>query len=864
MQVAISKRKAAGGKQPAATDNGQHTTDKLMPKLVIDDREIEVAPQTMVIEAAAQLGIMIPRFCYHPALGSVGACRVCAVKFLAGPLKGIQMSCMVEAQDGMVVSTTDEEAMDFRKHVIEWLMLNHPHDCPVCDEGGHCLLQDMTVSGGHGIRRYAGLKRTYIDQYLGPLVQHEMNRCIHCYRCARYYQEFTGYRDLGVMRNANRTYFGRFQDGILESPFSGNLSDICPTGVYTDKPSRFFGRRWDYQRNPCICINCSLGCHTVASVRYREVKRQEARFSEQVNGYFICDRGRYGFIYGNLESRPRHASVNGEPVSYDQALQTAIAKLGKTGRESGPSGIAAAGSARSSLETQFMLKHLCQVMGWRKPVYFMDPAATSKVKTSIARLEPELAVSLREVENSDFILCLGADPINEAPMLAMAMRQAQRNGAKIVVVDPRPVFLPLDFDHLVAGLDDMSGLVGLIIKAVVDRGTVAACGERAANFFDGLPDWKMKAGFQEDLLTAAAADLKKSQRPVVVCGSDIVPDQMPGIAADLALFLRTADKKAGLFYLLPGANAFGAGLLSDDRASLLDIIEAIENGDVKSLILAESDPFFHCSDRKRLERALDALDLLVVLDYINTDAAQKAHIFLPSSTLYETDGIFVNQEGRAQLVRQASSGGVPIVQSGAGDHPPRLYGTGLPGSDPRPAWLSLARLAEDKIKPEKVQPPAIYQWLADIIPELADFSVTANFPHEGIRLDPGANTDLRFTADFSRPPEEQREGPENLKIVLIDLTFGTEALSSHSECLQQLETEPLVFMNSSEAERLNLSDGDRVSVQTESGNLEARLKAAENMAAGVLVIPRLRKLAWQIFKTGTSSIDRDQIKKVDV
>ena len=257
-----------------------------MPKLIIDDREIEVAPKTMVIEAAAQLGIMIPRFCYHPALGSVGACRVCAVKFLEGPLKGIQMSCMVAAQDGMVVSTTDAEAVDFRKHVIEWLMLNHPHDCPVCDEGGHCLLQDMTVSGGHGIRRYAGRKRTYIDQYLGPLVQHEMNRCIHCYRCARYYQEFTGYRDLGVMRNANRTYFGRFQDGILESPFTGNLCDICPTGVYTDKPSRFFGRRWDYQRNPALCINCSLGCHTVASVRYREVKRQEARFSEAVNGYF--------------------------------------------------------------------------------------------------------------------------------------------------------------------------------------------------------------------------------------------------------------------------------------------------------------------------------------------------------------------------------------------------------------------------------------------------------------------------------------------------------------------------------------------------------------------------------------------------
>jgi NADH-quinone oxidoreductase subunit G len=234
-----------------------------MPKLKIDNLEIEVPKGTKVIEAAARLGIIIPRFCFHPALGPVGACRVCAVKFLEGPVKGVQMSCMTDAQDGMVVSTADEEAVDFRKHVIEWLMMNHPHDCPVCDEGGHCLLQDMTVSGGHGIRRYLGKKRTYRDQYLGVFVQHEMNRCIHCWRCRRFYQEFAGYRDLGAMQIAHRTYFGRYKDGPLESPFSGNLIDICPTGVYTDKPSRFTGRRWDFERGLSLCIHCSLGCNTI-------------------------------------------------------------------------------------------------------------------------------------------------------------------------------------------------------------------------------------------------------------------------------------------------------------------------------------------------------------------------------------------------------------------------------------------------------------------------------------------------------------------------------------------------------------------------------------------------------------------------
>ena len=482
-----------------------------MPKIVIDDQEIEVAPGTKVIEAAAQLGIMIPRFCYHPALGSVGACRVCAVKFLQGPVKGVQMSCMIEAKDDMVVSTTDKEAVDFRKHVIEWLMLNHPHDCPVCDEGGHCLLQDMTVSGGHGIRRYPGNKRTYPDQYLGPLVQHEMNRCIHCYRCSRYYQEFTGYRDLGVMRNASHTYFGRFQDGILESPFTGNLSDICPTGVYTDKPSRFFGRRWDYQRSPSVCINCCLGCHTVANVRYREVKRQEARFSKDVNGHFICDRGRYGFFYANLESRPRSARVDGQEVLWDQAVQAAKNKLAQIIRDAGPSAVAAAGSPRSSLETQAMLKHLCRINGWPNPVFFMDPALTTRVKTSIARLESELTVPLSEVEKADYILAVGVDPVNEAPMLALAMRQARRNGAGAAVLDPRPVSMPLDFVHLPAALDDLSFHLSALIKGSLDRDIATRLGQKAAEFYDAAAADHLSTSPQGELIAAVIHDLRKSK-----------------------------------------------------------------------------------------------------------------------------------------------------------------------------------------------------------------------------------------------------------------------------------------------------------------------------------------------------------------
>jgi len=834
-----------------------------MPKLTIDNREIEVPPQTKLIEAAEQLGIMIPRFCYHPALGSVGACRVCAVKLAEGPLKGIQMSCMVEAQEGMVVSTTDEEAEDFRKYVIEWLMVNHPHDCPVCDEGGHCLLQDMTVSGGHGIRRYPGSKRTYADQYLGPLLQHEMNRCIHCYRCARYYQEFTGYRDLGVMQIASRTYYGRFQDGILESPFSGNLSDICPTGVYTDKPSRYFGRRWDYERSPCVCINCSLGCRTVASARYREVRRQEAHFSEAVNGYFICDRGRFGFFYAGLETRPRRATINDEEVALDEALQTVKQKLMQISDHSGPSSIATAGSLRSSLETQAALARLCQDNGWRQPVFFMEPAIAKKVKTSIARLEPRLVVSLREVEKADFILAIGADPVNEAPMLALAMRQAQRNGARIVTMDPRPIELPFENLHLPCGLDNLSDAFGAFIKASVGRETAATLGKEAEKLYDLLPDENIFADPKAALINAALDHLKKSRRPVVVCGTDVVPEEIPGLGADLALLLQAADKKAGLFYLMPGANAFGAGLLGDSESSFLEVIEEIEKGQIKSLILAESDPFFHFPNRKRWEQALDKLDLLIVLDYIHSDTAQKAHIFLPSATLYETDGLFINQEGRVQATPMIYEGGTPISQTGRGDHPPRIYGEGLPGADSMPAGLLLAGLANGTTKLEEtILPTDIYQWLADVIPELADLRSVTDIPDAGLRLKSGVKTELRFASATALPSEKHKGDRDSLNLILVDWTFGTEELSSYSACLHELEMQSAAFIQTESAEELSFSDGQQVSIQTESGSLEVRLKVVENMAPGVLVIPRHRKMAWQIFETGISSIGLDQFKKM--
>mgnify|MGYP000231713761 CR=1 FL=1 len=831
-----------------------------MPKIIIDDHEIEVAPGTKVIEAAEQLGIMIPRFCYHPALGSVGACRVCAVKFLQGPFKGLQMSCMVDAQDDMVVSTTDEEAVAFRKSVIEWLMLHHPHDCPVCDEGGHCLLQDMTVSGGHGIRRYPGNKRTYTDQYLGPLVQHEMNRCIHCYRCSRYYQEFSGYRDLGAMQSANQTYFGRYADGILESPFSGNLADICPTGVYTDKPARFFGRRWDYERSPSLCINCSLGCHTVASSRYRKVVRQEARLSKVVNGHFICDRGRYGFMYNSLPQRPRSAFVDAQTASVDEALAALKKRLQAIVDKDGSLAVACAGSSRSSLETLAMVKRLSHAQSWQPPAYFVDNTITRKVKTAISRLEPDLAVSMREIESADFVAVLAADPLNEAPMLALALRQARRKGAMIAVFDPRPVCLPFEFMHLPVDLDAIHTGFSAVISAAIDAAAVDQLVGPAREFYSSLANGAQTSAAQPAEIDALAQKLRTSQRPVVVCGTESVRRQTPALAADYAALLQAAGKAAGLFYLMPGANAFAAGILADENVSLETLITAIEQGSIQGLILVESNPLWQFPDRQRFERALDKLGLLVVMDHVNSEVAQKANIFLPTATLYETGGIYINQEGRAQAVGPAYRGGIPITQTGAGDHPPRIYDSQIPGGDIQAAWQILAQcLDTGKQFNTKNLRDDIQQWLVNYASELETLPGIAEIPAEGARIVQMSPSAERFISahQSDRPVDDGR-----LEVVAVEQTFGTEELCAHSACLQELTKAPCIYMHSTDAQQLNINSGDPVAVELNGGAIEARLQVTENMASGILIIPRHPDMGWQKMNPGQTWVPKDHIRRI--
>ena len=804
-----------------------------MPDLIIDGLRVSVPEGTTVIEAAEQVGIMIPRLCYHPALGQAGSCRMCAVEFTDGPVKGLEMSCMVKAADNMVVDTGHPKAVEYRRHIAELLMIDHPHDCPVCDEGGQCLLQDVTISCGHGLRRYQGKKRTFRNQDLGPLVVQEMNRCIHCYRCARYYQEYAGYLDFGPMRIAGDVTYRRYAEGPLRSPFAGNLVEVCPTGVFTDKPSRHKARHWELERSPSVCLSCSLGCNTVVSARYRSVVKIETRPNQEVNGHFLCDRGRHGYEYANLPDRPRQAQIDGAEASMDQALEEAAARIQKLVALHGPGSVACLGSSRQSLESQGALKLLAAKAGWTAPEFTTGSHRKQNILSAVAGLGRDLHVSMGAISGSDCILLLGAAPLSEAPMLALAIRQAARGGAAVAVIDPRPVEMPLDFLHIPARRHHMEAAFGAILRRAFPEPA-----PEDADFLNALsqdmPESSAAPGWED-----FSARLAESAFPVIVCGSDIVRLSSPALAAAAAKFLAGRRGRAGFFPVLAGANAYGAALMNQDTAaSFDDVLAGIDSGRIKALVCVESDPVARFADHARIQAAIHTLDLLVSVDYLASATRWQSDVFLPCETVFEAGGSFINQEGRIQYARPAFSGGTPLAQTLQNGHPPQTYGQGIPGSQPRPCWTILAGLA-DRLGCGFGHGSHPWDAVAASSPALAGLSASA-WPHDGSLViadkAPGAALDARPSPV---PPDLGAD------LIITEQAFGTEELSSYGTILKSLAPLPQMVLHTNDASTIALRDQDSVLLSCGSGPASCYLRLVDNMARATVVLPRRPDSGWR-------------------
>jgi NADH-quinone oxidoreductase subunit G len=637
-----------------------------MAIIYIDNKPYEVGEGQNLLHACLSLGFNVPYFCWHPAMHSVGACRQCAVKQFKDEhdKRGrIVMACMTPAADGTRISIDDPEAIKFRKSVIEWMMLNHPHDCPVCDEGGECHLQDMTVMAGHDYRRTRFKKRTHRNQYLGPFVNHEMNRCIQCYRCLRFYCDYAGGRDFNVFACHNDIYFGRNEDGVLESEFSGNLIEVCPTGVFTDKTlKRHYTRKWDLQTAPSICVHCGLGCNTIPGERYGKLRRIYNRYNSEVNGYFLCNRGRFGYEFVNSDKRICRPALDDSKVHiHTQDGRIARMPHGKDVLKYLESilyfgaKVIGIGSPRSSLEANFVLRTLVG------PEHFYLGVSEMEFNLICLILEtlqegPARSASLHDVEMCDAVLVLGEDIANTAPMLALSLRQSMRR-------KPMRVCERLDIPewHESAVCEAIQNKKGPLFIAT-SSGTrlddiatqtyraspddLARAGYAIAHALDpnapevsGLPDEIM------DFAGTAAQALKDADRPLIISGTSCASESVIKAAANIARALRKTNSQTELCFTVAESNTMGLGLIGG--GNLNSAFREVQAGKVDTAVILEND-LYRRADKDTVDAFFKKINHVIVIDFLETATTLKAGVLLPAGTFAETDGSVVNSEGRAQ------------------------------------------------------------------------------------------------------------------------------------------------------------------------------------------------------------------------
>lgn len=624
-----------------------------MATIHVDGKELEVDGADNLLQACLSLGLDIPYFCWHPALGSVGACRQCAVKQYTdeNDTRGrIVMSCMTPATDNTWISIEDEESKAFRASVVEWLMTNHPHDCPVCEEGGHCHLQDMTVMTGHNERRYRFTKRTHQNQQLGPFISHEMNRCIACYRCVRFYKDYAGGTDLGVYGAHDNVYFGRVEDGVLESEFSGNLTEVCPTGVFTDKThSERYNRKWDMQFSPSICHGCSSGCNISPGERYGELRRIENRFNGSVNQYFLCDRGRFGYGYVNREDRPRQPLLaGGAKLSLDDALDKAADLL--RGRN-----IVGIGSPRASLESNYALREL---VGAEHFYSGIEASELERIRLVLQVLKdsPLPVPNMRDIEDHDAVFVLGEDLTQTAARMALSLRQSVKGKAEDMA-DAMRVQPWLDAAVKNIGQHALNPLfIASLAETKLD--------DIAEECVHAAPDDLARIGFAVahaldasapavEGLDAEALELAKriadallaAKRPLIIAGTSLGSKALIEAAANIAKALKLREKNGSISLIVPEANSLGLAMLGGE--SLDAALQAVISGSADAIVVLENDLYTR-TDNAKVDAALTAAKVLIVADHQKTATSDRAHLILPAASFAEGDGTLVSQEGRAQ------------------------------------------------------------------------------------------------------------------------------------------------------------------------------------------------------------------------
>ncbi len=694
-------------------------------KVTIDNRTVEVPKGTLIVEAAKLVGIEIPIFCYHPKLKPVGACRMCFVEIEKNPR--LQTACTMPVADGMVVHTGTPKVKEAQQSILEFLLINHPLDCPVCDKGGECPLQDNTFSYGPPVSRYIEVKRRYekpvpISQY----IKLDRERCIMCYRCTRFAREIAGDEALTVLDRGSHSEIGLAPGRTFDSPFSGNTIELCPVGALTSDLYRFRARPWEIKNPPTICTECPVGCNVTLTTRNNAILRVLARENTPVDDGWLCDRGRFTYEYVSSKERLKQPLVrrNGalQPASWEEAVAYSAAKLREVIGRSGPASVAGLISERQTNEELYLFQKL-----------FRAVIGSNNLDTSFEAHRPAAGAdydaawgSIAGLEQASVIVLLNVNPIKDQPILDLRLKKAADLGGKIIVINREKIDL---VKHAHLWLQPREGSEAALLGGVLSH--ILTSNQENADFItqrtkrlelvrDELSATSLEVaaettGLPVDKLREAAQLIAQANATTFIyprelwAGADAVA--LLSRLTSLALITGAAGRPgAGLFplanqanaqgaidmgvrpWMLPGqrsssddnvrrelADLWGADLPTEAGIAGSEIIAAAKTGKIKGLIVVNSDRDHETIDRtspghsQKLSEVRQHLDLLIVQDIFMTEAAKQANVVLPGCSFAEMDGTVTNLERRIQRLLPAAA---------------------APGQS-RPAWQFIRDLANE-------------------------------------------------------------------------------------------------------------------------------------------------------------------------
>lgn len=731
----------------------QVTIPENMVRIEIDDKEMIVPKGSMVIEAADDNGINIPRFCYHKKLSIAANCRMCMVDVEKVP-KPLP-ACATPVMPDMKVYTKSKRAIDAQRNVMEFLLINHPLDCPICDQGGECELQDVSMGYGRGISRYVDSKRVAVDENIGSLVSTDMTRCITCTRCVRYLDEITGTDELGGIGRGDNTQIGTAIGRSIDSVMSGNIIDLCPVGALTNKPFRYKARAWELMSAQGISMHDAIGSNLFYHTRQGKILRTVPRDNESLNESWISDRDRYGVLGQDAEDRVlkpmiKQAGVWSE-VDWPKAMDFAVKKL----QAHDSKNTAVLAGSQSSNEEYHLLHKLFKTLGCDNIDYRLNQTDFSQNN----RL-PRVDLNLDEILKTDQIVLIGSNVTHEQPILGHRVRQAWlKNNAKISAFNPKQYLFNFNmFHHFVANQVDWVKGLGSLAHCVADLAKVDVQGD--------LGDWIKAQATDENLNNLAKQLLDKENKVTFIIGQ--ISNRHPQAGLIKAVTAWLSKQTSGRIYeMATGANSVGAelcGLGSQNNTS------NILNSDIKSFLVyqAEHDDF----DNSYLAHAsLDEADSVVVMtSFADENMKQIADVILPIGLGSEIAGSYYNNLLSSQYSAPASK---------------------LPGES-KPGWRVLRVLA-NLLNVKGFD----YENIKEVSEELNNLKIKPGQINTEVTVNEIKVTDFALFTDAA--------------------IYDGDMLTRRSMALQDTvhASTDNVMMNPSDASNLKLEDGQEVTIQQE-------------------------------------------------